>query len=116
MNISPLTVKQLKKLGWDVKRVSEILDKKSKDSEILKYAQKNNKIIITQDLDFSMLLAIGGYEKPSAINLRFENAKPDFVTKRIVEIVSLMEKELGEGIVVSADEESIRYRNLPIKD
>jgi hypothetical protein len=56
---------------------------------------------------------VSGYEKPSVINFRLENAKPDFVTNRIVEVVS--EMELEEGIVASVDEISVRYRNLPIK-
>lgn len=114
MNISPLTLEDLRKLGWEIVRVSEVMDKRSKDVEILEYARSHNKVVITQDLDFSMLLAVGGYEKPSVINLRLENANPKFVTSRIIEVVSEMEKELAEGIVVSVDEISARYRNLPI--
>lgn len=92
------------------------MDKRSKDVEILEYARSHNKVVITQDLDFSMLLAVGGYEKPSVINLRLENANPKFVTSRIIQVVSEMEKELAVGIVVSVDETSARYRNLPIID
>ena len=115
MNISPLTVEDLRSLGWSIVRVPEIMDKKSKDRELLIYARKHNKVVITQDLDFSSLLALGGYAKPSVINLRFENAKPDFMTRRIIEIVKELERELSEGIVVSVDEISARYRNLPIE-
>ena len=49
------------------------------------------------------------------INLRFGNARPDFVMDRIIEIASEMEKELEEGIVISVDETSARYRSLPIE-
>lgn len=115
MNISPLTVEGLRKIGWNIIRVSEILDKKAKDIEILTYAQDHNKVVITQDLDFSSLLAVRGFKKPSVINLRFGNARPDFVTDRLIEIVGEMEKELEEGIVISVDETSVRYRNLPIE-
>lgn len=115
MNISPLTVEDLKKLGWDIVRVPEIMDIKSKDIQILTYAREHNRVVITQDLDFSSLLALNGYEKPSVINLRVDNARPDFVTNRIIEIVNELEKELGEGIVVSVDEISARYRSLPIE-
>ena len=114
MNISPLTVDELRKKGWDIVRVSEIMSVKTKDIEILIFAKKNNKVLISQDLDFSMLLAVGGYQKPSVINLRLNNAKPNFITMRIIEIVYEMEKELREGIVVSVDETSARFRNLPI--
>jgi predicted nuclease of predicted toxin-antitoxin system len=115
MNISPLTVRDLRMLGWNIVRIPEIMDSKSKDIDILAYARDHNKVVITQDLDFSSLLALKGYEKPSVINLRFENARPDFITNRIIEIVKELEKELDEGIVVSVDEISARYRSLPIE-
>ncbi len=86
----------------------------SKDKDVLAYARDNNKILITQDLDFSMLLAVGGYNKPSVINLRLKKADPGYVTERIMEVVSAMAKELGEGVVISVDETTARYRNLPI--
>ena len=115
MNISPLTVEQLRKLRSSIERVPEVMKKESRDKEVLSYARRHNKILITHDLDFSMLLAIGGHRKPSVINLRLENAKPDFVTIRIIDVVSMMEKELEEGAVISVDETSARYRNLPIR-
>jgi predicted nuclease of predicted toxin-antitoxin system len=115
MNISPITVEALRNHGWDIIRVSEVMDEKSKDIDVLVYAQKQNKVVITQDLDFSQILALRGYAKPSLINLRFENARPDFVTARIIDVVSSMEKELEEGVVVTVDETSARYKNLPIR-
>ena len=115
MNISPITVEALRNHGWDIIRVSEVMDEKSKDLDVLVYAQKQNKVVITQDLDFSQILALRGYAKPSLINLRFENARPDFVTARIIDVVSSMEKELEEGVVVTVDETSARYKNLPIR-
>ena len=114
MNISPLTVEALRKEGWSIIRVSEVLDRMSKDTDILDYARIHNMIIITQDLDFSALLAIGGYAKPSVVNLRLENATPDIVTKRIKEVLPAIEEELKRGAVVSVDEVSARYQNLPI--
>jgi len=115
MNISPITVEALRNHGWDIIRVSEVMDEKSKDIDVLVYAQKQNKVVITQDLDFSQILALRGYAKPSLINLRFENARPDFVTARIIDVVASMEKELEEGVVVTVDETSARYKNLPIR-
>ncbi len=115
MNVSPITIDELRKLGWKIVRVSEVMDEKSKDMEILDYARAHNKVVITHDLDFSMLLAVSGHEKPSVINLRLENVQPRHVKKHIIEVVSELEKELSTGIVVSVDEISARYRNLPIR-
>jgi hypothetical protein len=54
-------------------------------------------------------------EKSSVINLLVENARPGFTVKRIIEVMSEMENELKEGVVVSVDEVTARFRNLPIK-
>jgi len=117
MNISPVTVEALRNQGWDIIRVSEVMDERSKDIDVLAYAQEQNRVVITQDLDFSQILALRGYAKPSLINLRFENARPDFVAAHIhiIDVVSTMEKELEEGVVVTVDEASARYKNLPVR-
>jgi predicted nuclease of predicted toxin-antitoxin system len=67
MNISPITVEALRNRGWDIIRASEVMDEKSKDIDVLVYAQKQDKVLITQDLDFSQILALRGYAKPSLI-------------------------------------------------
>jgi predicted nuclease of predicted toxin-antitoxin system len=88
MDISPLTVDQLKKRGWKIIRVSEVMDARTSDIEILNYARDHKRVVITHDLDFSELLAIHGFDSPSVINLRIENMFQDFVTHRIIEVVS----------------------------
>ena len=115
MNISPLTVLQLKGRGWNVTRVSEVMDKSAKDLDLLEYARRQDMVIITQDLDFSMLLAVKGYGKPSLVNVRLEEPKPAYVTSRIIDTVSALEPELAKGAVVTVDEASVRYRYLPIR-
>ena len=114
MNISPLTVSRLRERGWDIVRVSDLMDKSTKDLDLLEYARRHNMVIITHDLDFAMLLALKGYEKPSLINVRLEEARPDHVTSRIIDTVSALEPELIRGAVVTVDETSARYRHLPL--
>jgi predicted nuclease of predicted toxin-antitoxin system len=115
MNISPLTVAQLRELGWDIIRVSEVMDNRTKDAEILTYGRIHDRVLITQDLDFSMLLAVQGHAKPSVISLRLDNPTPSVAASRIVEVVAALEHDLKEGVVVTADETSVRYRTLPIR-
>jgi predicted nuclease of predicted toxin-antitoxin system len=114
MNISPMTVQELKERGWNIVRVAEALNANAKDEDILSYARGNNMVLITQDLDFSALLAIGGYAGPSVISLRLEEPHPMLVARRLVDVVSEIIGPLKQGIVVSVDEASARYRNLPI--
>ena len=114
MNLSPLTVNQLKEKGWEIIRVSEVMDVRTDDIDILNYAREHNQVVITNDLDFSELLAVNGFANHSVINLRLENIQPNFVTQRIIDIVSQLGDELKKGIVVSVDDISARFRNLPI--
>ena len=53
MNISPETVNALQEKGLDIIRVSQILPVTSSDAEILDLARRENRIVVTQDLDFS---------------------------------------------------------------
>jgi len=61
MNISPKTVESLSKKGWDIIRVSNILPVNTSDQEILDLARQEGRVVVTQDLDFSALLALGGF-------------------------------------------------------
>jgi predicted nuclease of predicted toxin-antitoxin system len=70
MNISPKTVDALRKQGWEVIRVSEILPMNASDEEVLEFARREGRFIVTQNLDFSTLLALGGHNQPSLITLR----------------------------------------------
>ena len=85
MNLSPLTVADLVQAGWDTVRVSNLTLATASDTEILELARNDNRVIITQDLDFSALLALGGHDRPSLITLRLSNTDPAFVTQRLLQ-------------------------------
>ena len=63
----------------------------------------------------SETLATSMFRKPSLINLRLTNPKPEMITHRVIEVVASLVNELQSGIVVTVDEDSVRYRTLPIK-
>lgn len=114
MNISPKTVDALRQYGWDIIRVSQFLPVNASDQEILEFARQEDRIFITQDLDFSMLLALGGYNKPSLITLRLVVSNPDMITSKLLEIVPRFEQVLQEGCALTIEDVTIRIRRLPI--
>ena len=115
MNISPATVSNLQKQGWDIIRVVEVLPATASDLEILEFARQEERVIISQDLDFSMLLAVGGYSKPSLITLRLSFTDPEAVTQKILSSLPQVEENLYEGAAVTIEDDNIRIRKLPIK-
>jgi predicted nuclease of predicted toxin-antitoxin system len=58
VHISPLTVATLKLQGYDIIRTTDTLPATALDIEILEFARREKRIILTQDLDFSMLVAL----------------------------------------------------------
>jgi predicted nuclease of predicted toxin-antitoxin system len=115
MNISPETVKILTKNEWSIIRSSEILPRTAPDDEILEFAAKENRILITQDLDFSALVALSGHRQPSLITLRLSISSPNIVAERLLKALPSIEKELPEGCAVIIEDASLRIRKLPIE-
>lgn len=115
MNISPLTVEALREQAWDVLRVSEVLPANATDLEILEWARRQGRIVITQDLDFSALVVLGGYRQPSLVTLRLSTASPDIVTRRLLSEVPHLEEALRDGCAVTIDDAAVRLRSLPLQ-
>jgi len=115
IHISPQTIESLVKRGYIINRVNDFISFSAKDEEILDLALREESTIITQDLDFSSLLAKRGMSKPSVITLRINIVRPDRVTKILEMILPQIESELNSGSIVIVEEDRIRIRKLPIE-
>ena len=115
MNLSPLTVAALQQAGVNVIRVSEVLPATTSDSVILAFARQEGRVVITQDLDFSALVAIGGYAEPSLVTLRLSTADPATVTRTLLRVLPQVEAALQQGCAVTIDDRNVRIRRLPIR-
>ncbi|MFN9649537.1 MAG: DUF5615 family PIN-like protein [Pseudanabaena sp.] len=115
VHISPKTVADLQKQGYEIMRSSEVLPANAPDINILEFARTENWVVLTQDLDFSMLVALSRYSQPSLITLRLSSAKPDIVTQKLLEVLPQIEVALQEGSAITIQDESIRIRKLPVR-
>jgi predicted nuclease of predicted toxin-antitoxin system len=104
MNISPKTVDALRKQGWEVIRVSEILPMNASDEEVLEFARREGRFIVTQNLDFSTLLALGGHNQPSLITLRLAMSDPETVTRKLLGVLPGLEEVLRQGRAVQCSD------------
>lgn len=114
IHISPLTVAALQQQGYDILRVTEVLPATAADAEILELARAENRIVLTQDLDFSALVALGGYVQPSLVTLRLSSAQPDIVSQRLLKVLPQLKQVLIEGSVITIEDTAVRFRKLPI--
>ncbi len=115
IHISPLTVIELQKKGYNIIRVTDKLPATTLDKEIIQLAYQEKAVMITQDLDFSAIIAQSGLNGPSVISLRVANAKPDIITQILIRVLPLIEAELREGAIVSIDEKEYRIKKLPVE-
>ncbi len=113
VHISPITVNALKEKGYNRVRITEILSATTSDLEIINVAYKEKAVIITQDLDFSGIIAQSGLNGPGVISIRLANAKPEKVSKILLTVLPLIISELNEGAIVSINEREYRIRKLP---
>jgi predicted nuclease of predicted toxin-antitoxin system len=116
LNISPRSVDALKQHGWDIVRVSALLPLRSPDKEILNHAYQAGFAIVTQDLDFSALVALSGRSQPSLITLRLSRSDPETVTRRLLDLtLHPLDQLLLEGVAITVEDSGVRFRRLPIK-
>ena len=108
------TSESLRKEGWDVVHAGEIGMARAGDLEILAFARREGRIVLTLDADFHAILAVSNASGPSVIRFRIEGMKgPDLVSliRRIWPKISDTAKE---GAMITVGANAIRIRKLPI--
>lgn len=93
-----------------------MLPENSSDEAVLDLARKMDMVLITQDLDFSSLLAVNGYVRPSLITLRLFHTDPDTVAERLWKVIPTIEEALIRGCAVTVHDTVFRIRSLPLMD
>lgn len=115
LHISPRTVAFLCTLGHEVVRVDAILPKTASDEEIVAAARDSGRSVLTQDLDFSAIVALSGARTPSLITLRLASSRVEHVNEVLARVLPQIEEDLVRGAAVTVEEGAIRRRALPIE-
>jgi predicted nuclease of predicted toxin-antitoxin system len=115
LHISPKTVHALRQSGYTISRVTDHLSPTATDRQIIDLAERLQASILTQDLDFSALVAHSGKASPSLLSLRVGNVSHQHITGLLLVLLPTIEKELEQGAVISVDDSGVRIRRLPIK-
>ena len=112
---APRTVALLREQGWDIVRAPELLPVDAPDEQVLERARADGRVVVTQDLDFSTLLALSGEDRPSVVTLRLATSDPEIVARRLLEVLPEVGEALQEGSAVTVEETSVRIRKLPVE-
>ena len=108
------TVKILGVEGWDVLHTGDIGLSKASDREIIEYARREGRVVITLDADFHAILAVENAREPSVIRIRQEGLKGDALAELIEKIWPKIQAQLETGALVTVTGKSIRVRKIPM--
>ena len=113
-NISIRTVALLQGSGYDIRRISDFLPPHTSDARIIEFARTQDWAIITQDLDYSALLADSRHDRPSLVSVRLHDNRPHSLAEILERVLPSVEADLQEGAIVVVEESRIRVRRLPL--
>ncbi len=114
MNLSPDWLSTIKENGFEGIHWSQIGKRDAVDKEIFSYAQENDFIVFTHDLDFGDILAATGAEYPSVIQIRAQDTSPQALSELFLKAVLRFEQHLNNGALITIDPNKSRAHILPI--
>ena len=86
------------------------------DAVILRWAEQNDAIVLTHDLDFTKLLFQTRAELPSVIQLRLDDIRPQNIGEDVLLILEQHAQSLQRGALITVKGRKSRVRLLPLKD
>ena len=114
MNLSPQWITILERNGWPAIHWSTVGDPRATDRVIMDWAQKNQYIVFTHDLDFGTLLAVTQAGSPSVIQIRAQDVSPGYLERFVVAALREYTSLLEQGALIVVDESKARARVLQI--
>ncbi len=114
MNLSPRWVQYLTTQSRQAVHWSEIGDTHASDVAIMAYAKQHEYVVLTNDLDFGAILAATQGDKPSVIQIRSEDLRPNIIGEKIKAALLQLQPELEQGALLTIDASRTRVRLLPL--
>ncbi len=114
-NLSPRWVGWMTAAGIEAFHWSSLGAADAADAEIMAFADAHNYAILTQDLDFGIMLAKSKTSRPSVVQLRANDVSPDVIGALVIRAVTQVASDLEEGAVLTIDPKRSRLRLLPLR-
>lgn len=112
--ISPATVEFLRGLGHDAVHVRDIGLHRAADREIVDRARLDSSVVLTFDLDFGEILALGVLDRPSVVIFRLSDERPATVNKQLRAVLRERSEDLAQGSLILVEDDRYRIRRIPI--
>ncbi len=104
----------LEQIGYTCSHVRGLQLSGKPDLSIVEFAEEEDWIIVTHDLDFSRIISISGRKKPSVITFRLDKINASILLELLKSNLSSLEDKLAKGALVSISSDKIRFQYLPL--
>jgi predicted nuclease of predicted toxin-antitoxin system len=112
--ISPKTVAFLNAAGHDAVHVRQIGLQRASDADIVRRARQEGRVVLTFDLDFGQILALGVADSPSVVIFRLSDETSTSVNWKLEAVITERRAELEQGALILVEDGRYRMRPLPI--
>ncbi len=114
MNLPARWGQYLTEAGFEAVHWSRLGPASASDDEIVARARAEGYVIFTRDLDFGTILFFSQDDKPSIVQVRAKDARPEYIGNDVVSALRQMERELEEGALLTIDPQRSRLQLLPL--
>jgi len=115
MNLAPSWAARLTRLGFEAVHWSTIGAAAAPDDQILAWAAEHDYVVITNDLDFSAILAATSGQAPSVLQVRTQDLMSEAAVNFVATAVDAFRSDIEAGALLSIDETGTRVRMLPLR-
>jgi predicted nuclease of predicted toxin-antitoxin system len=115
MNLSPAWVDTLEAEGWETVHWHGVGASNAPDAEIMVWARDRGYSVVTNDLDFSAILAATHAEGPSVVQIRAQDLAPATLAPTLIAVLRQYAPNLASGAILTLDARGSRVRALPLR-
>lgn len=114
MGLARSTARFLDALGHDAIHLRDLGLERADDEAVVTMAFSEGRIVLTHDLDFGRIVALGRGRVSSVVTFRLGDMRPTEVNRWLQVVIERFSADLEAGALITVGDRGIRVRRLPI--